>query len=675
MFLFLIFISFILGLILFRGNIFINIALIIVFIAYLIYRLRNKKIIYCFAALALGILLPKIDVSYDAKDNQYIGIVIDSKENYFLFQSRFEKFYVYEENNEREIGDFLLIDSKAYTIEMTSYESRFDFASYLNDKGVKRQLYSNNIQIKYASKFKRKQIINNYLNKYDEPTRSLIGALLFNYRNYDSEAISLATELNIIFLFSLSGIYLSFFINVIKKVLSLFLNETVATLIPIIFLLPLMLFTFTKVGALRAYLMSILTLLNRTLLKKRFSRLSLISFLGLTFLLVDFHLIYQSSFYVGFALSIFILFIRHSLAKFKKSKRRLFTSIFVILFMLPISSSLVYKWYIFSPVFQYLLTPINQIYLFLSIFSFYIQVPFTHIFSFISNFIVFSMKQFSVINFAIYYNSVFTYFVPIYYVLLLLVIIVLEQKRFRHVKVNSLLLTTSLLFCFVPIKIYITNSIYFINVGQGDSILIQNKNNIVMIDTGGNTSFDMASEVLIPFLNRHEIKHIDALITTHNDFDHAGAASSLISKFKVNDYYTCENFSYYEIGDIKLKNLNQYKASDENDNSLVFNLSFLSSKFLLMGDASVNVEKYLIENKLDIDADYLKVGHHGSKTSTSDEFLRLVSPKEAIISVGRKNRYGHPNKEVIDRLNKYKVKIRRTDQEGTLVYSQYNFSY
>lgn len=285
------------------------------------------------------------------------------------------------------------------------------------------------------------------------------------------------------------------------------------------------------------------------------------------------------------------------------------------------------------------------------------------------------MQQFSTINFAIYYNSVFNYFVPIYYLLLSLIIIVLEQNRFHHVKVNSLLLITSLLLCFIPLKIYITNSIYFVNVGQGDSILIQNRNNIVMIDTGGNISFDMASEVLIPFLRRHEIKHIDALITTHNDFDHAGAVSSLISNFKVNNYYTCEDFDFYEIGDIKLKNLNKYKASDENDNSLVFNLSFLSSKFLLMGDASVNVEKYLIENNLDIDADYLKVGHHGSKTSTSDEFLRLVSPKEAIISVGRNNKYGHPNKEVINRLNKYKVKIRRTDEEGTIVYSQYNFSY
>lgn len=675
MFAFLIFISFILGLFFFKGNIFVSVAFIVIFVIYLIYRFRNKKIIYFLLALTIGIIIPKIDVSYNPEDNCYTGIVIESKENYFIFQSRFEKFYIYEANNEREIGDVLLIESKAYTFESTSYELRFDFASYLEDKGIKRQLYSNSIEVKHASFLRRKKIKNNYLNSFDEPSKSILSAFLFGDRNYDSEAIALANELNIIFLFSISGIYLSFFIKVVKKVLSLFLKDELATLIPILFLFPLMLFTFPKVGPTRAYLMAVLTLLNRTLLKRKYSRLTLISSLGLTFLLVDFYLVYQASFYIGFAMSIFSQFIRRPLRGFSKVKRQLYFSLFAFAFILPFSSSLVYKWYIFSPIFQYLLTPLNEMFIFLAIFSFYIHIPFTHIFQYLSNFIVFSMRQFQSINFAIYYNSIFNYFVPFYYFCLLYIANLLEQKRYCHFKLGSISLVSLLLICFVPFKIYVTNSIYFINVGQGDSILIQNKNNIVMIDTGGNKSFDMASEVLIPFLRRHEIKHIDALITTHNDFDHAGAASSLISNFKVNNFYTCYDFSYYEIGEIKLKNINHYTAIDDNDKSLVFNLSFLSSKWLLMGDASINVENYLIKEGVDIDCDYLKVGHHGSKTSTSDAFLKASSPKEAIISVGKKNSYKHPSKEVIDRLNKYNVKIRRTDLEGTICYSQYTFSY
>ena len=114
-------------------------------------------------------------------------------------------------------------------------------------------------------------------------------------------------------------------------------------------------------------------------------------------------------------------------------------------------------------------------------------------------------------------------------------------------------------------------------------------------------------------------------------------------------------------------------ATEDNEFSLVFNLSFLNKKFLLMGDASINVEKYLIENNFDIDCDILKVGHHGSKTSSSEEFIKKISPKEAIISCGYKNKYHHPNDEVVDILKKYNVKIHRTDYEGTISYQRLSF--
>ena len=90
--------------------------------------------------------------------------------------------------------------------------------------------------------------------------------------------------------------------------------------------------------------------------------------------------------------------------------------------------------------------------------------------------------------------------------------------------------------------------------------------------------------------------------------------------------------------------------------------------FLFTGDAGVNRERDILE-EYDLESiDFLKVGHHGSKTSTCDEFIKYLSPKEAIISCGGKNKYGHPHKEIIERLKKYNVKIRRTDEEGTICY-------
>jgi competence protein ComEC len=188
-----------------------------------------------------------------------------------------------------------------------------------------------------------------------------------------------------------------------------------------------------------------------------------------------------------------------------------------------------------------------------------------------------------------------------------------------------------------------------------------------MIDTGGYKSFDMAEEVLIPFMNKKKITHIDALILTHDDFDHSGAKDSLVNMFKVNEVLTEKEQFPYKIGDLNINNLNTFDFEEANDNSLVLSLEFMNKKFLFMGDASVKTEEKIM-SKYNVDCDILKVGHHGSKTSSSDKFIKAASPNEAIISCGASNYYGHPNQEVIDTLNKYNVKIRRTDLEGTICY-------
>ena len=188
-----------------------------------------------------------------------------------------------------------------------------------------------------------------------------------------------------------------------------------------------------------------------------------------------------------------------------------------------------------------------------------------------------------------------------------------------------------------------------------------------MIDTGGNKSFDMAEETLIPFMNKKKITHLDALILTHDDFDHSGAKDSLIENFKVKNLLTEPEQFPYTVGDLTFYNLNTFDFEEENDKSLVLSLEFIHKKFLFTGDASVITEEKILE-KYDVDCDILKVGHHGSNTSTSEKFLKAASPEEAIISCGEKNSYGHPHEEIIDRLKKYNIKIRRTDEEGTICY-------
>ena len=137
----------------------------------------------------------------------------------------------------------------------------------------------------------------------------------------------------------------------------------------------------------------------------------------------------------------------------------------------------------------------------------------------------------------------------------------------------------------------------------------------------------------------------------------------VLNKKKI-PYYSCIN--ELNINDNKLNFLNNGNYDNENDNSSVIYTELNNHKFLFMGDAGVEVEEDLIEKYNLHDIDVLKVGHHGSKTSSSKEFIDEINPKYSIVSVGKNNRYGHPNKKVLNNLND--SKIYRTDQDGSVMF-------
>ena len=178
-------------------------------------------------------------------------------------------------------------------------------------------------------------------------------------------------------------------------------------------------------------------------------------------------------------------------------------------------------------------------------------------------------------------------------------------------------------------------------------------------------------------------------MSPHGDFDHMGEAVNLVNNFKVEKViFNCGEFNdleqelikvlnkkkipYYScikelnIDDNKLYFLNSKLYDNENDNSSVIYAKLDNRKFLFMGDAGVEVEEDLIEKYNLKDIDVLKVGHHGSKTSSSEEFIDNITPKYSIISVGKNNRYGHPNKEVLNNLQDSKGY--RTDQDGSIMF-------
>ena len=225
------------------------------------------------------------------------------------------------------------------------------------------------------------------------------------------------------------------------------------------------------------------------------------------------------------------------------------------------------------------------------------------------------------------------------------------------------------LYC-LPIKNAITEEVSFVNVGQGDCCLIRDGNNTVLMDTGGLTYKDLATSSLIPYFKSKRLYKIDAVILSHEDYDHSGALESLERNFKVGNVYRSYQSFPLKIGEIEFKNYNVFyeNTNDDNENSLVVGFSLLNKHFLITGDAPIEIENKIMEEFPNIPCDILKVGHHGSDTSTCAEFIEKVTPEEAIISVGKKNKYGHPSDSVQVRLDRYGVKIRRTDLEGSITY-------
>lgn len=233
--------------------------------------------------------------------------------------------------------------------------------------------------------------------------------------------------------------------------------------------------------------------------------------------------------------------------------------------------------------------------------------------------------------------------------------------------------------------------IHIIDVGQGDSILIQTPNDTNILVDGGDED---SSLIIKKFLNQKKVNKIDFIIATHPDTDHIGSLDSIINKFNVSDIYMpnlqVDSTSYYNLieacennnispkflskgntieldNNIKITILSpSYTHLDNNSNSIVFKLEYKDKSFLFTGDCTEENEMEIIREYDLEDIDFLKVSHHGSKNSSTSEFLKEVSPDVAAISCGYRNKYGHPHKETINRLSIENISIYRTDEQSHL---------
>lgn len=216
--------------------------------------------------------------------------------------------------------------------------------------------------------------------------------------------------------------------------------------------------------------------------------------------------------------------------------------------------------------------------------------------------------------------------------------------------------------------------VVFLDVGQGDCILLSDAHDRyhILIDTGGNLMYDVAERVVVPYLNMRGIRRLDAILLTHNDFDHTGALPSILQHIEVNQVIDAWKENDMEFGSLKLKNLNHLivETTDDNMTSAVISFELMGIRFLCMGDAPIEVENYIMNLYPAFETDVIKLGHHGSRTSSSSQFLDWVDPEVAVIMVGMNNHYGHPHQSVLNTLVRNGIGILRTDLQGSIVFQE-----
>lgn len=621
---------------------------------------------------------------YSLDDTYFDGIVsgikYDEDKTVITIKCEKEKLIIYYKDAiDIGYGDTILVYGKLNEYKDNTIFNLFNYKKYYRYRKIYYSVYANSINVTK----KNTNVINDFKNaiikeikNIDKSGKYILAFMLQEKYMIDNDVLKVYQRNGISHLFSISGMHISLFSGVIYYLVKkISYNNYFNSILVVIFLLVYLIMLDYPVSAIRAIFSFSLNRINR-LFRFNIKKLDIMFLILSIMLIINPYYVFYTSFIFSYVISFFISLFSKEIRSSKHKKLYLFYICFIS--SLPL---VIYNYYSFNVVSILL----NVIYVPLVSFIIFPFLILCLIFPILDNvlymFIMLLEKSNlfindylgEVINISVLKPSI--YFIIIYYIILIL------YKKYKK-------LIWGLIFSVILVKYsYLFDnrlSVVYFDVGQGDSTFITYKNESILIDTGS----DSYSDILL-YMKSVGRYVLDYLIISHGDSDHAGGVIDILNNIKVNNVIINKgNYSDLEkdiirlcykkrinikndVGYIDIINTRMYFLdtglyNDENDNSNVIYFNYNGYKFLFMGDAGTKKEEDLL-NKYNIgEIDFLKVGHHGSNTSSSKYFIDSINPRYSIISVGENNRYGHPKKEVLDVLEG--SKIYRTDIDGSIMF-------
>ena len=644
----------------------------------------------------------KPESKYTKNENIIIGYIYecDRKEDKIVLKVKGKENILvnYYDDFKCELGSYIKTYGEIKKPEKNTNFYLFNYQNYLLTKKINYIFKADKIE-KINTKIPFIYQIKNYLNKHIENYKSkpYLEALVLGKDDNIKENVIESYQTNgISHLLAISGAQITLFSCGLLFILSKLFSKNTSYLFTIMFLLFYLFITNFQSSILRAVAFFIILTINKQF-ELKVSTLKLLIITLCTLLIINPYLIYSLGFILSFTVSFFLILFKGLINKYQNYfSKTLVISLIAFLSSAPIIINSFFKINLLSPIINLYFVPLVTFIIYPLALLTFIFKPLDNIFLNIVTIMEkasLKLSNIDILNLSMSHINII--FFIIYYLIIIFILYNWQKGRNYVIAFFIILLIHHNINYLNPYS-----TLTMIDVGQGDSFLLKLKHNKanILIDTGGIASYDdrkpydIAKNILIPYLNAEGVNKLDYLIITHGDFDHGGMAKKLIKNFKIkhiilnreNNNLEKEIIKKFKgkitnisegiikIENINLNFLNGLNTYDENKASLIIYTNIENRNILLMGDATKESENYILNTYNLPKMDILKVGHHGSNTSTSKKLIKKISPKISLISAGKNNIYGHPHQETLKKLKNSDVYI--TKKDGAVKINLNNFT-